>query len=248
MDSDKKKQTIKMFIAISVLVLVFITVAIMMIKYEVEGEQNMPFNLSKMVVISTAEGVENSEKSKTKWDLNICQNNDVYIYFDKNENYKKDEIIEKVVIDNIKVLSEPKKGTVKVYMPNSSNGSLYENSDEYLVEDKLQYTGASQSNSKTLEVGSKGGEVLIRFSNTNIGNYKSDKDSQIVHDGSIIGKTDATYEDIQFKVSFDLSIQTSKVNYKANIVLDLPTGNIIEEKTSNLEINDTSNIIFKRSN
>ena len=84
MDSDKKKQTIKMFIAISVLVLVFITVAIMMIKYEVEGEQNMPFNLSKMVVISTAEGVENSEKSKTKWDLNICQNNDVYIYFDKN--------------------------------------------------------------------------------------------------------------------------------------------------------------------
>ena len=66
MDSDKKKQTIKMFIAISVLVLVFITVAIMMIKYEVEGEQNMPFNLSKMVVISTAEGVENSEKSKHK--------------------------------------------------------------------------------------------------------------------------------------------------------------------------------------
>ena len=45
MDSDKKKQTIKMFIAISVLVLVFITVAIMMIKYEVEGEQIMPFNL-----------------------------------------------------------------------------------------------------------------------------------------------------------------------------------------------------------
>ena len=133
-------------------------------------------------------------------------------------------------------------------MPNSSNGSLYKNSKEYLVEDKLQYTGAFQSNSKTLEIGSKGGEVLIRFSNTNIGNYKSDKDKQIVHNGSIIGKTNTTYEDIKFKVSFDLNIKTSKVNYKTNIELDLPTGNIIEEKTSNLEINDTSNIIFKRTN
>ena len=123
----KKKNLFKRCLFISALVIVILLVILVMLRYEVEGEQNMPFNLSKMVVISTAEGVENSEKSKTKWDLNICQNNDVYIYFDKNENYKKDEIIEKVVIDNIKVLSEPKKGTVKVYMPNSSNGSLYEN-------------------------------------------------------------------------------------------------------------------------
>lgn len=32
-----------------------------MIKYEVEGETNMPFKLSKVIVVGTVEGVENGE-------------------------------------------------------------------------------------------------------------------------------------------------------------------------------------------
>ncbi len=36
----------------------------MMIKYEVEGETNMPYQLSKIVIIGTVEGVETTEKVK----------------------------------------------------------------------------------------------------------------------------------------------------------------------------------------
>ena len=48
METDKRKQTIKFYVAVTVLVLILIIIAIIMIKYEVEGEQNMPFKLSKI--------------------------------------------------------------------------------------------------------------------------------------------------------------------------------------------------------
>ena len=66
METDKKKQTIKFYVAVTVLILILIVIAIIMIKYEVEGEQNMPFKLSKIIIVSTAEGVE-QEKTNKKW-------------------------------------------------------------------------------------------------------------------------------------------------------------------------------------
>lgn len=64
METDKRKQTIKFYVAVTVLVLILIIIAIIMIKYEVEGEQNMPFKLSKIIVVSTAEGVEQQGTDK----------------------------------------------------------------------------------------------------------------------------------------------------------------------------------------
>ena len=90
METDKRKQTIKFYVAVTVLVLILIIIAIIMIKYEVEGEQNMPFKLSKIIVVSTAEGVEQQGTDK-KWAFNIFQNNDIYFYIDKNNEYKSEK-------------------------------------------------------------------------------------------------------------------------------------------------------------
>ena len=79
-----------------------------MIKYEVEGDKNMPFNLSKIVIVSTAEGVET--KGKSKWNFNVYQNNDLYFYIDKNNEYLGDSTyIEKVRIENIQITKAPEK-------------------------------------------------------------------------------------------------------------------------------------------
>lgn len=61
MFTDSKKQMIKLVIAITILIFVLVIVGILMIKYEVEGETNMPFKLSKVIVVGTVEGVENGE-------------------------------------------------------------------------------------------------------------------------------------------------------------------------------------------
>ena len=245
METDKTKQTIKLCLAITVVIVILAIVAMIMIKYEVEGDKNMPFNLSKIMIVSTAEGVEN--EGKNKWNFNIYQNNDLYFYIDKNNHYKgNDTYIEKVRIENIQITRAPKAGEIKAYMPNSVEGRLYSYDNTYIIEEKLEYKGAGKSNSQTLEIGSQGGNVLIRFSNTNLGGYSSNDDKEIIHDGTLLKKLQLTQEDINFAVSFDFIIEVQNYKYKANIQLELPYGNIVENGTESIEKVDMEDIIFKR--
>ncbi|MCI9040067.1 MAG: hypothetical protein HFJ29_09555 [Clostridia bacterium] len=247
MITEKRKETIKLIVAITILALLLLFVAIMMIKYEVEGETNMPYQLSKIVVIGTVEGVETEEKSKEKWNFDIYQNNDVYFYIDQNtNNIKEDELIKSVKISNIQIKSAPQKGTLKTYMPNSEAGRIYTYDEQFLVEEKLEYKGSSGSNASNLEIGSKGGQVLIRFSNSSIGNYTSDKDKEIVHNNTLLKKIKAINEEIKFSITCDFTIETTKAKYQAEIELELPTGNLDEEENCYLEKTDMKDIIFKR--
>ena len=81
-----------MSIAISVLMVVIIVVILIIIQYQIEGEKNMPYQLSKITIISTAEGEQNTEnpEESSKWNLSVNQNNDVYFFIDKNIKKKGD--------------------------------------------------------------------------------------------------------------------------------------------------------------
>lgn len=253
MEKDRKKQMIKLCVAITAFALIIILVATVMIRYEVEGDKNLPFNLSKIILISTAEGNEqenddeDDSEEETRWDFDVEQNNDVYIYFDKNEEYKGDEkTIKNLTIENITIVQTPELGEIVAYMPNSVDGRIFENSEEYLVTDTLTYTGATESNPQTLEIGRNGGSALIRFSNIGIGNYTSDTEEEITHDGSLLQKMEISNEEIQFVVSFDLVVTVENCKYRANISLEMPCGDITEEGTCSLEKTDMSDVIFKR--
>ncbi len=248
MITEQKKQNMKLIIAIFLLVLILILVAMMLLKYEVEGEQDMPFKLSKIIIVSTAQSVD-KEESDLPWDFNVYQKNDVNFYIDADEKTKNnnDLLIKSVEISNIVVEKAPEKGTVKAYMPNSNAGGKFVYSDEFLVNEKLTYKGASQSSSTNLEVGSKGGEVYISFCNTDIGNYSSeDTKEQITQDGSLLKKLNVSIEEISYTVSFDFVIETTKNKYKANITLEMPTGNLIEDGKTYIEKTDMNDIAFKR--
>lgn len=245
MDKEKKKQTIKLCIAITILAIIIILVATVMIRYQVEGDKNMPFNLSKIIIVSTAEG--NETDGDKKWNFNVYQNNDVYIYIDKNENYWGEEkTIKSVSIENINITKTPIKGEIKTYMPNSVEGRLFNYSDEYVIDEKLEFKGAEESNPQTLEIGSNGGRVLLSFSNIGIGAYNSDEDKEITHDGSLLEKIGVSNEEINFDVSFDIVITVDNCSYRANMTLNLPCGDIITEGKSSLERTDMSDLVFKR--
>lgn len=257
MEKDRKKQIIKLSIAVLVIAIIVILVATIMIRYEVEGDQNMPFNLSKIILISTAEGNETDTESDEDdededdeiiWNFDVEQNNDIYIYIDKNEDYKGDDkTIQSLTIENISITQTPEVGEIAIYMPNSDeDGRIFENSEEYLVTDRLEYTGASESNSQTLEIGKNGGSALIRFSNIGIGNYISDSEEEITHDGTLLNKLELSLDEVKFVVNFDLVITVENCKYRANISLELPCGDITEEGTCSLEKTDMSDVIFKR--
>ena len=53
----------------------------------------MPFKLSKITVISTAEGEEKTGEEQTnKWDLTVNQNNDIYFFIEQTVKTPKKKI------------------------------------------------------------------------------------------------------------------------------------------------------------
>lgn len=241
------KKIIRIFIIIFITVLIATIIALLILKYNVEGEDSVPFELSKIMVVSTGEGIDIlDEEVQDKWNLKIVQNNDVYLEISKNKNYTETEIIDKVIIDNIKIEKAPNKGTVKVYKPTEKENLTYENTEGNEVKETLEYIGKETSSIKNLEVANQGGLILFRYAIEDLGTYTSNVD-EIKHDGTILREQDIQYQDIQCKVSFDLSIQLkSDITYTTTITLDLPAGNITEEGTSYYQRTNFNDLIFRR--
>ena len=168
-DFNKKiRKIIYFFIAVFIIALIVTIICLLMLKYEVEGEDNMPFELSQMVVVSTAEGIDID--GETTWNFNIVQNNDIYIHISKNKNYKETEIIKNVIIDNMVIDEAPAKGKIMMYRPSDSRDAMYEYGDEYKINDALIYEGAEETNLKELNLANQGGVIALRYCNSELRN------------------------------------------------------------------------------
>ena len=275
MISDKRKKVIKLSTIIATIVVIIAVSLFLVIRYQVEGEKNMPFKPTKIIVISSAvtsekntnkttgenaenvESAENTENTENQnmeqqptenyiWDENVMQTNDVYIYISKNENYKDVASIKNVRIENIQILEKVKVGKIQVYMPNSLDEELYKYINDFAVGTSLTYTGGAIDNKKTLEIGNQGGLICLSFANIDLGRYQSNEDAQIEQGAFILEKMNLNDDDLKFKVSFDLVIDIGNKAYKGTYVLDLPSENLVGNKESHYELTDLNNVVFKR--
>lgn len=245
----KKKETqqtqnnkiLHISIIIFFVIIICVFAGMVIFKYQVEGETNAVFDISKILVVSTAEGIE-KETPTAKWDFNINQNNDIYITIEKND--KKQDAIKNVTINNIQVIEAPSIGNIQSYRP--AEKGLFKCDEKYKINEELQYVGSKSGSINNLEISNQGGTVLIRFCNENIGEYVSNEEEQILHDGTLIKKTNTTLEQLNAKVQFDIIIETEQdVKYKTTVEVALPVGNIIDEGTSTTELN-TDELVLKR--
>ena len=166
-DFNKKlKKVIYFFIAVFIIALIAIIICLLMLKYDVEGENNMPFELSQMVVISTAEGVE--KEGENTWNFDLVQNNDIYIHISKNKNYTKEELIKSITLDNFSINKNPAKGEIILYRPSNAEDKVFEYKDEYKITDKLFFLGTENTNLKQLEVANQGAVITFRCTNQNL--------------------------------------------------------------------------------
>ena len=241
-------QALKAWILIGVLAIIFIVIIGIMLKYQVEGEKNMPFYLSEMSVISTAEGIEQEAQEGEEWwsNLIIHQNNDIYLKIKKDEEHGKDQTIQKVAIENLQVTKAPQKGTVQAYMPNSTEGRTFVYDEQYQFIDKLTFQASSKTEPQNLEIGNQGGVIRFRVSNLNLGTYQAKEEGDLTHNGTILKKIDTKTEEVQFDLAFDLAIYMRNKVYRTNLTLTLPTGYITEEGITHIEKKDLSDLVYKR--
>lgn len=167
MEFNKKlKKIIVLFVVLFIIFLIGAIICLLMLKYQVEGEDNMPFELSQIITVSTAEGISGVDDNA--WKFNVVQNNDIYIHIGKNKNYKETEVIKNVTIDNFKVNTTPAKGEIVIYKPSSNTEKTFEYKEEYIVNDSLIFKGEETTNLKDLSVANQGGVIAFRYAVQNL--------------------------------------------------------------------------------
>lgn len=244
MDKTQKITIIKRIIFLLFLVIMIGIVIFIIKKYEVEGEKSLPYGIEKILIISTVEGKVNEDEANI-WNINLSQVNDVYIYMNSQE--KSEVTIKDITLDNFQIINKPQKGELKLLRPTGELNNLYTYSEQDYLNSSLTYTGAKIDDLKNLEISNIGGVMAFRMGLHNLGTYTSNEDTEISYNGSLLPKIGISNEEIKFGLSFDMTIQTNdNVSFKGNIKIDLPAGDIVSEGTSNIEITDFSNIIFKR--
>ena len=238
------KKSFHIYMIIVIISVILFVLGLIVLRYSVEGETNMPFKLTKITVISSSEGVD-KESGENRWAFDINQNNDIYLYIQKNENYQKQEAIKSILIDNIQVLKETEKGIVNIYKPNSSESTrTFTNNDENISQ-SIEYSGALESDIKNLKISNQGGLIVFRYANDKISEYISN--DEVINHIELLKKSNITEQDLKAKITFDLTIKIeSGKEYKANISLDMPVQGVIEQGTTSNEITDLKGIIFKR--
>ena len=191
-------------IIITIIIFVILCIAgIFVLRYQVEGESNMPFDIKKISLIESVEGIETEGKTE-KWNFNVNQNNDIYVYIEKNDQYNKTEIIESVKIDNIKINKENNTGKVKIYKPVIDEKRMFINEVENEV-NEIIYNGDLESNVKEQKISNQGGKVAFRYAINNVSQYISENDSEIDH-SKLLKLTNIKPEELQTKISFDITI------------------------------------------
>lgn len=241
----ENKEKIKWFITIGFIVMSFIIVLALMIVYHYDGEIRMPFVLDKILIVSSADGKNNSTDD-TKWNIDINQYSDIYIKISKNDKVNKTEFLKSVRIENMTVENSDN-NKVKFYMPNSGSGdSLFVYDDMYLFDRNLTYQASVIDDAKTLKIGNQGGTIVFRTAKTNIANYSAESKESINYNGLLLKNVNISSESLKYKIKFDLIIETTSTTYKTSLSYDVPVGKIEDEGISKLYVEDFDKIIFKR--
>ena len=240
----KGKKILHICVILGIIVLILIIAGIIMLRYQVEGETNLPFELSKMIVVSTAESNEIEAVADTKWNFSVNQYNDIYLEIQKNDEYTKNTNIKNITFENFVIEKNSGAENIKLYRANSE-GKVVED-EAHLVGSSLTYKGEKETNLDELKISNQGSIILLRSVNQNVCEVRSN-DEEIIHDGTLLAKGNANSEDLNYKLSFDVVIETSRdIKYKGTISIELPTGDVQTQGKTQLEKTDFSDVIFKR--
>lgn len=239
------KKIIKRNVLFFILVLVIALIGLIILKYHVEGEQNMPFDLSEILVVSTAEGNQKEETGDNNWNVDIYQTNDVYLNIKKNKNYKDTEIIKNIEIKNINIDEKPSIGKIELYVPSNEN-EIYNYEENHKINSNIVFDGDKKSDIKNLKISNQGGIIVFRIVNKTGKEYISN-DEELKHDGTLLQKAEVNNEDIKAKISFDIVITLeSGVSFSGKITIEIPVDDVTTQGVTNLDKKDMKDVVFKR--
>ena len=238
------KKIIRVIIIITIIFAIIFAVGMLLLRYQVKGESNMPFSITKISIIESVEGIE-AENSTEKWNFTINENNDIYIYIEKKEGYGKTELIDSIQVKDIIINKQTQLGQTKLYRPVIDDKKMFDNLPENEITEII-YNGDLQSNIKEQKISNQGGIVAFRYAINNISEYTSEENEELDH-SQLLNLANISLDDLKTNLTFHLIISlTGGKKYQATIELEVPDSEIIEEGTKGIEITNFDNLVFKR--
>jgi len=218
-----KKRIIKKYTFIFCISCIILISIFFIIKYQVEGEKDMPYKLKEVIIKSSINSL--NVDSNNLWDLELSQANDIYLYIESDKEKNKNEKIQRVNIENIEVKNYKRKDNIEVLLPTGNSlKNIYDNSTKDYRNENIEYIASSIDSLENHEICENGGMVALRIYNKNIGTYKSTKDKKIIYDGSLLKKANINEEDLK-KVKNVLKSEnieyTYNLSYKKKVTLDV---------------------------
>lgn len=229
------------------IILIFCTTFFIMYKYHVEGEKKLPFNITKIILASSAK-TEDLEIIENTYQANVIQKNDIYIAIEKNKEYSKEDAIKKITFNNFQVLEKGGKGTLEFYRTSSGEKS-FEYIEKFKIKDSVEYIGSNVTNLKleNMIISNQGGLIELSAIIKELGKITYSENDNIITDGSLLNRLELKQEDIKHKISFDMIMELAGGNtFKTTIYLNLPSGDILTQGVCIDEKTDFSDLIFKR--
>lgn len=243
MNNKIKSKILKISLTIIIIISILFAIMMYLLTYHEEGETNIPFKISKIVVISSTDGIQNTT-DEAQWAIDVNQNNDIYLYIDKNKNYGKTELIENVKISNFNIKKKKENSNIKIYKTTSEENKMFNNTNEFEIKE-LTYNGALESNIKQSKISNQGGLIVFRCANNSVSKYIANDVTEVNYN-DLLKMTNVSQEDLKLTVSFELEIKVvNKKTYQATVSVELPVGDIIANGTTNLEITNLEDIVFK---
>lgn len=243
MDYRTKNKILKISVTIVTVISVLFIAMMWLLTYHEEGETNIPFKISKIVIVSDTNGSQTAN-AEMPWVIDVNQNNDIYIYIDKNKNYGKTELIENVKISNFRITKKTETGEIKIYKPTEEEDKMFRYAKEFEI-NELIYVGDVESNLKQLKISNQGGLIAFSCANNNVSQYTSTDATEVKYN-QLLQMTNVSEEDLKFSILFEIEIKiVNKKTYQATVSLELPVEDVITNGTTNLEITDLEDIVFK---
>ena len=146
----RNKKYFNIVIMIVIVAIILFVFGIITLRYHVEGETNMPFQLSKISIVSSSQGIDKGV-TDTRWAFDVCQTNDIFLYIDKNDAYGKTEIIKSITVDDIQIEAK-QKDNIKIYKPDEQEEKLIFKNKEENIAENIEYAGSTESNMKQLKI------------------------------------------------------------------------------------------------
>ena len=243
MDKNIKSKVVKKYAFIAFLLVAICVSILLMVKYNVEGEKNLPLEINEIAIRSTIYAQNNNPENILE--SSVEQDNDIFITFKNNKNV--DTKLEKIKLENIRIEKASKRGTVKILKPTSNEKlNYFQNSSEDYTGKTLEYIANTSDNFEKQEFCQDGGTIAFRISNQNLGTYILTEEG-VQYNENLLQQLGTSSDEIKLKVLFDVILVVSdSEQYKGTIKLELPAEKFGENGIVTKSITNFDDVIFKK--